>query len=426
MTIRLSKRIITLALSASTIIFFLFIPGFSQASQLTLAWDPNDPSPEGYAIYHRTVDQSYDYGQPIWTGIEATATVGNLEENIWHYFVVRAFEGELESADSEEVNTFLTASQDSDNDGLSDDDENDLYGTDPNNPDSDGDSVSDGEEVEAGTDPNNPGDFPTGATFEEAMEFGEVDINHIWTRINFEKSFANPVVVAGPIGHNGGDPSVIRIQNVNTTGFEMRLQEWDYLDGTHTKETVGYLVMEQGRYILDNGTLIEAASVESNAAVDFVNVPFNNQFNLTPVVMTTITSFNDTETVTVRVKEIAIDGFKLKMQEQEVNSKNHGTETLSYIAWEPSSGSVGSVNYLVDRTDNAVTHTYYPIFFNAPFASAPTLLAEMQTTDGGNTANVRNANKDEFSVDVWIDEEQSMDTETGHIAEIVGYMVFSH
>jgi hypothetical protein len=47
---------------------------------------------------------------------------------------------------------------DSDGDGLYDDDETDVYGTDPDNPDTDGDNVDDGQEVFDGTDPNDPDD----------------------------------------------------------------------------------------------------------------------------------------------------------------------------------------------------------------------------------------------------------------------------
>jgi hypothetical protein len=42
---------------------------------------------------------------------------------------------------------------DRDGDGLFDDDETDVYGTDPDNPDTDGDDVDDGKEVWIGTDP---------------------------------------------------------------------------------------------------------------------------------------------------------------------------------------------------------------------------------------------------------------------------------
>jgi hypothetical protein len=52
-----------------------------------------------------------------------------------------------------------TVFPDTDGDGLTDAEEL-LYGTDPNNPDTDGDGFTDGEEVAAGTDPLDPTDFP--------------------------------------------------------------------------------------------------------------------------------------------------------------------------------------------------------------------------------------------------------------------------
>ena len=49
---------------------------------------------------------------------------------------------------------------DTDNDGLSDGDEVNVYGTDPTTADSDGDGYSDGEEVESYTDPLTEADHP--------------------------------------------------------------------------------------------------------------------------------------------------------------------------------------------------------------------------------------------------------------------------
>jgi len=60
-------------------------------------------------------------------------------------------------SDGDEVNTYLTDpnESDTDGDGLSDGDEVNTYGTDPNNSDMDGDDLSDGDEVNTyGTDPN--------------------------------------------------------------------------------------------------------------------------------------------------------------------------------------------------------------------------------------------------------------------------------
>jgi hypothetical protein len=74
-----------------------------QTAEVTLAWDPNDPTPEGYRIFQRTEGQVYDYSQSCWTGSDTQGTVYNLEWDTTYYFVVRAYEGDLESADSEEV-----------------------------------------------------------------------------------------------------------------------------------------------------------------------------------------------------------------------------------------------------------------------------------------------------------------------------------
>ncbi|BBO88643.1 fibronectin type III domain-containing protein [Desulfosarcina ovata] len=75
----------------------------AHSANVTLAWDANDPEPEGYRVFAREEGQSYDYQYPLWEGDETTCTLAGLVEGITYYFVVRAFEGTLESADSEEV-----------------------------------------------------------------------------------------------------------------------------------------------------------------------------------------------------------------------------------------------------------------------------------------------------------------------------------
>ena len=74
-----------------------------QMAAVTLAWDPNEPAPDGYCIYQRAEGQSYDYGQPSWTGSGTSGTVYNLDWDTTYYFVVRAHAGAFQSADSEEV-----------------------------------------------------------------------------------------------------------------------------------------------------------------------------------------------------------------------------------------------------------------------------------------------------------------------------------
>jgi len=82
----------------------LFPPCLCQAArQVSLRWDPNFPTPGGYRVFVRQSGQAYNYAHPIWEGQATTCTLIALEEETAYYFVVRAYEGTLESADSEEV-----------------------------------------------------------------------------------------------------------------------------------------------------------------------------------------------------------------------------------------------------------------------------------------------------------------------------------
>ncbi len=75
-------------------------------AQVVLEWDPNLPIPDGYKVFYRIGGQSYNYNNPVWTGIENTCTITELENNQTYYFVVRAFNGESESGDSNEVHYY--------------------------------------------------------------------------------------------------------------------------------------------------------------------------------------------------------------------------------------------------------------------------------------------------------------------------------
>ncbi len=285
-------------------------------------------------------------------------------------------------------------------------------------PDADGDGITDGSEVAAGTD---PGDAASAAAF-PAMDAGEIDLNHTWVHVDFSTPFVNPVVVARLVSRNGWDPSTLRIANVSATGFDIRIQEYDYLDGFHTMERASYLVMEAGHYTLPDGTQVEAGSFTSQATGSFAPHGFSQPFASIPVVTTQITSANEEDTVTGRLRAITTGGFSYTMQEQEANVQLHAPETVAYIAWEPSSGAIGGMNYAVGRSGDTVTAAITDIAYGRTFTSPPLLVADMQTTDGGDTAGLRVTTHDAGSLQVMVEEERSRDSETAHTTEVVGYI----
>lgn len=280
-------------------------------------------------------------------------------------------------------------------------------------PDADGDGIQDGQELADGTDPSGPtASFP--------FETSEVSVDHIWKQVSLSKAYQDPVVVAKPMSSNEADPAVIRIRNVTQDSFEIRIQEWDYLDGSHVQESVSYLVMEQGHFSLPDGTQVEAGTFQTDSSA---SVDFQLGFAATPVVTAAITSDNDPAAVTGRLSNTDPSGFSYELQE-EAADQSHAQESVTYIAWEPGTGEMEGISYEVGRTEDVVTDAQHYITLSQGFTSVPAFLADMQTSDGGDTANVRSLHKDIYGVEVTIAEEASNDAETGHTTEAVGYMLF--
>jgi len=288
--------------------------------------------------------------------------------------------------------------------------------------DSDNDGVLDGTEVSSGSDPGVPDLRIPSASLK--VEVGEVLVDHTWKTVTFNQSFIDPIVVSKPLSLQDGDPAVVRMRNVHSNGFEIRVQEWEYLDEVHAYETVGYMAIERGSYTLADGTVVEAGRFETDSAKKFETVTFEQPFQVVPVVITAVSSFNEADAVTTRLRNITTTGFDFRMQEQELNAPKHVLETVSYIAWEPSVGVIDDLTFEVDRTLDVVTEKFYAIQYTQAFSDIPSFLADMQTTNDQDAANLRWQNKDSYGIDIKVDEGQSRNREMKHRAEVIGYMVF--
>ena len=255
------------------------------------------------------------------------------------------------------------------------------------------------------------------------IEMGEIPVSSSWVRVPLTSTFLNPVVIAGPPGSNDTDPCVIRLRNVDKTGFDIRLVEWNYQDGTHQPETVTYLVMEKGRITLPDGTMVEAGTFTGTTS--FKTVPFSAAFAKAPVVVTTVASANEADTISGRVKTIGLANFAYYFREQEKNINKHVSETVNFLAWEPGKGSLGAVQYEAATTANGVTQAWYNATFQAAFDQPPLLLADMQTTNNTDTSALRVQKVTGTNFQVKVEEEKSKDTEVTHPVEAVGYLALS-
>jgi len=391
------------------LILLCFTAHAARAIDLQFSWYPNSESDViGYKIYYGLHSKSYsDIVEIIPSSANQQngriyGTVPGLDESKTYYFAITAYSYQKESTHSPEVIYHGSPQDDPPQDDPPQDDP-------PQDDPPQDDPPQD--------DPPLDGGLP--------LERGEVSVKHEWVPVYFQTQFINPIVVATMVSNNDSDPAVVRITNVNSAGFEIKIQEPEVLDGIHGLEKVSYMVMEQGRYTLADGNLIEAGEFNATRLDSFSYQSFNRRFNTTPVVMASISSDNGWKALTGRIKNITTTGFNYMMQDQESMSDNSANETISYIAWEPSAGTVNGITYRVARTGVTVKNNFTTTHYNTTFVQAPVVIANMNTTNGWDPAVLRCQNKNVTAIQFKIQEDQSKDSETGHTNEAVGYIILS-
>ena len=128
-------------------ISFILLNTTSYAGEIELGWKSPQDSAEfvKYRVYWS--DQPGEYSQYEEVSSEKTSIViKNLENNKLYYFVATTVTSSgKESLYSNEVKDRLDT--DTDQDGIFDQDELNIYGTDPNRADTDGDGLDDGQEL---------------------------------------------------------------------------------------------------------------------------------------------------------------------------------------------------------------------------------------------------------------------------------------
>ncbi len=249
-------------------------------------------------------------------------------------------------------------------------------------------------------------------------EAGVVWVDQDWTRVELSTEFNDPVVVAGPATSFGVEPGVVRLRNITNASFEIRFQEWDYLDGWHPLEQVHWIAVEKGVYDLpgDNKLIAGTFSTFQTNVYTPVLVEFPEPFDGVPILVAQVQTYTGSDAVTDRICAVRAGGFDFAMQEQEASGP-HGWETVGYIAVTEDAGAIGSVSCRVRGTAAVVTDE--PVMVGSECGSAlvrveeeqsldletshgvgervgfigiagqPPLVADMQTCNGTDTSNLR-------------------------------------
>ena len=234
--------------------------------------------------------------------------------------------------------------------------------------------------------------------------------------------FSNPAIVLGPPSFVGVQPATTRLQNVSSGRFQFFLDEWDYLDGPHANESIGFLAVETGATSIGS---LAARAGRTQGNHEWKTVNFGTTLPAVPVVVTQVGTFNGNQACTTRVRNVTTSGFQVRLQEEEAGDGTHVNETIHWIAVVPGSTTVDGRPVRVGRTGNAVTEAWHTVGYGASMSGA-VVVAEMQTFDGANPAALRHQGRTGSQVQVKVEEEASLDAEIGHTSEVVGWIVIGN
>ena len=146
----------------------------------------------------------------------------------------------------------------------------------------------------------------------------------IWRSFNFFNSFATtPYFLSQVQSHRNWQPVQTDVRNLDSTGFEMQLEETYNFDGVHPKETVGFLAFE-------DWTDAEYDTISVDTTWQTVN--FNQEFSDVPEILASINSENEVDSVFVKVKDVTTTNFEIKIEEDPNFDGVHGTEEITYLA----------------------------------------------------------------------------------------------
>lgn len=256
----------------------------------------------------------------------------------------------------------------------------------------------------------------------DITRMGSATVNSSWKNITYNATnFTNPVVIAEPVSFISNEQAHIRIRNVGSSSFEIKVEEWQYQDGVHGNEQISWIVFKKGQYLLAN-ELIQIGTVSVNN--NFTNVTFNETFNTTNtsiVVLTQAQTYNGQDPIVTRNRNVVTTDFEVRVQEEEALGP-HVLETVGYVA-----GIDGLYNGItkdmeMGATGQVVNHNWFTSSFKQTYPRTPFFAANMLTTAEIDTAALRYNNLGTSSVQVKVEEEQSLDAETNHANEKVGWI----
>ncbi|MEM0997023.1 MAG: T9SS type A sorting domain-containing protein [Bacteroidota bacterium] len=253
------------------------------------------------------------------------------------------------------------------------------------------------------------------------MEVGVVNINHTITRVTLSDTFKEPVIIAQPASFNGGQEVAVRLQQIDSTGFDIYLDEPLNRDNWHLVEEVHYIAVEKGSYLFNDGTVLEAGTV-SATGFGFQTIGLSGTYAAPPAIMTQVQTTNsNTRYLHTRQRNATTTNFEARLEREESQATNAPTtpELVGYFAISKGSGVLDGVIY--EAGSFVTDESNFNQNFGVPFTDDLHYISSIATFNDAEPVTPRWRILDSTFVRSFVQEDISSDNETNHADETLDY-----
>lgn len=252
------------------------------------------------------------------------------------------------------------------------------------------------------------------------IEVQTVSTNHTWTNVPFRSNFGRePAVVSQCQTVNGPHQVVTRHRNLQSSGIEVRLQESEARSGEHVRESIGILAMPR----LDVDVAFGRVEDVDHQWKAFT---FESRIDDSPVVLTTIDTFNGRNPATPQLRNVSPTGAEIRVEEETSadSETRHNPETIGVIAFpsgpirDRTGDRIGEAGTL--QTDQPGRSHWHMLNFEGSY-SDPVVFMEIMTFNGKHPSHIRLRKNSPSSCEFQIEEWSYLDG--SHNEETIGYVV---
>ena len=249
-------------------------------------------------------------------------------------------------------------------------------------------------------------EVPMEQTFAGGVAMGEegsLVISTEWRTVELRRHYTQPVVLAGIPSYLGTEEAaVVRVRNIRHGAdgcqawcFDIRLQEPPCLDDRHGEEFVGWLVIEAGAYLTDEGHVFQAG-VETIEGQELQPVAFPSTEERAAddvVILTQLQTCADEGFTQVRHQSHDSLGFKMALLKIRTVTPASPTpqhvlpERVGWLAFPVGSGHLGGAAYVASNVQGAHQGTL-PVFdvdFGNQFSIMPIFLGATRSFNDDRT-----------------------------------------